>query len=700
MPVAAQRRTRASSLSPGNRRRLAPSPGPSAGQLDPDHHWLSEDEATGSTSGGLNRQGRRRTSGRRRGTRGGHDDDNSDQDDQEPHLAIGKDRAADLATFGSTTHHLHPIHHRPSTLLVDKDRDDTAQATLMEPPLSFLLPLVVPFLTCHACNGLFANPTTLTCGHSVCLPCSMPVVHRATDLMPLRVATAGVVAPHHSESQFARNPSMPMPPPTSAASTTEMARTPSAGSRVSSFLQRTRSTSSDAQLSSAAADSTSYADDRVLAPLGRSPLLRGRAKCPRSDCEHRPTSSSAPVVDAHVDYALQKVMDLLRDAIPNLDREVERAYAAFDEDVESALGEGDGHGKALEITRSGSSGSSAGEDQLDQDESKRSHKTKAWTSSKRMRSAPAPMHDHQQQQVPEPCYVGRLQIDYDALPPTLLGDLQAELECQICVQILHNPVTSSCGHTFCQSCLARAYDHSDKCPLCRADFPSFVHLQQQKVNTTLVEVIRTLFPTQHQERLAQFQLEANDHAFVPLFVCTLSWPGLPTFIHVFEPRYRLMIRRALDSDRQFGMVLPGRVAGEIHEYGTMLYIRNCNLIEDGRSVIECVGVHRFKVLERGSLDGYTTGRIERIDDISPEQERELERRVLQGNFESMGVDQATATAPDGTTSATAPPEMSTDQLMGICHHFVSTLRSGSAPWVIQRLNNTSELLCAPLFSRD
>lgn len=41
---------------------------------------------------------------------------------------------------------------------------------------------------------------------------------------------------------------------------------------------------------------------------------------------------------------------------------------------------------------------------------------------------------------------------------------------------------------------------------------------------------------------------------IPVFVCTMSFPAVPCPLHVFEPRYRLMIRRAMESGaRQFGM---------------------------------------------------------------------------------------------------------------------------------------------------
>ena len=41
---------------------------------------------------------------------------------------------------------------------------------------------------------------------------------------------------------------------------------------------------------------------------------------------------------------------------------------------------------------------------------------------------------------------------------------------------------------------------------------------------------------------------------IPVFVCTMSFPSIPCPLHVFEPRYRLMIRRAMEGGtREFGM---------------------------------------------------------------------------------------------------------------------------------------------------
>jgi Lon protease-like protein len=55
---------------------------------------------------------------------------------------------------------------------------------------------------------------------------------------------------------------------------------------------------------------------------------------------------------------------------------------------------------------------------------------------------------------------------------------------------------------------------------------------------------------------------------------------------------------------------PGAGSPQI-EYGTMLEIRSVQMLSDGRSMVETWGTFRFRILDRGLLDGYMVGRIER-----------------------------------------------------------------------------------------
>ena len=50
---------------------------------------------------------------------------------------------------------------------------------------------------------------------------------------------------------------------------------------------------------------------------------------------------------------------------------------------------------------------------------------------------------------------------------------------------------------------------------------------------------------------------------IPVFCCSLALPGVKCPLHIFEPRYRLMMRRCIESgQKQFGMCL-----SKEHEYG-------------------------------------------------------------------------------------------------------------------------------------
>ena len=187
----------------------------------------------------------------------------------------------------------------------------------------------------------------------------------------------------------------------------------------------------------------------------------------------------------------------------------------------------------------------------------------------------------------------------------------------------------------------------------------------------------------------------------PLFVCTLSFPSMPTFLHIFEPRYRLMIRRAIEhGDRKFGMLLhnptrePQGELGAIpfYQYGTLLHIINMHLMPDGRSLIETVGISRFKVLSHGTLDGYKVGKIERVDDISIAEEETLEasETTSLSHARTFSAQEHFGAPPHLSASRQQPSNddldtLSTKQLMDIGTAFVKKMREKSAPWLHRRV---------------
>jgi Lon protease-like protein len=261
---------------------------------------------------------------------------------------------------------------------------------------------------------------------------------------------------------------------------------------------------------------------------------------------------------------------------------------------------------------------------------------------------------------------------------------RTELECHVCYALMLDPLTTTCGHTFCRKCVARILDHHNLCPICRRRLPMPPGVQAEPSNKRISLLLNSLVPDLVAQRMvAVAQEEAMDgDATVALFPCTLAYPLMPTFLHIFEPRYRLMIRRAIESgERKFGMMMyndsrqPQGHLGQCDfmQYGTLLHIETIEIFPDGRSLIETKGISRFRVLEHSMRDGYTVGRIQRIDDVSLSEEEALEARE-------------TAGPPPAADDAVGQlNHMSTQGLLEKGLDFITRARARSENWVHARI---------------
>ncbi|XP_049727184.1 LON peptidase N-terminal domain and RING finger protein 3 isoform X2 [Elephas maximus indicus] len=194
----------------------------------------------------------------------------------------------------------------------------------------------------------------------------------------------------------------------------------------------------------------------------------------------------------------------------------------------------------------------------------------------------------------------------------------SDLECSVCMRLFYEPVTTPCGHTFCLKCLERCLDHNTKCPLCKDGLLQCLASRKYSKTVIMEELIAKFLPEELNERRRLYEEEmeelSNLNKNVPIFVCTMAYPTVPCPLHIFEPCYRLMIRRCIETGtRQFGMCLGDPVKG-FAEYGCILEIRNVQFFADGRSVVDSIGKRRFKVLHQGQRDGYNTADIEYIED--------------------------------------------------------------------------------------
>lgn len=286
---------------------------------------------------------------------------------------------------------------------------------------------------------------------------------------------------------------------------------------------------------------------------------------------------------------------------------------------------------------------------------------------------------------------------------------RAEMDCQVCFGLFLDPITTACGHTYCRSCVHRILDHSDLCPICRRVIAIQAQVDPRAApsNDRLVSIIDGFWADLVALRQQAYRLEqqANYEGFdVPIFVCTLSFPSMPLFLHVFEPRYRLMIRRAMEGDRTFGMVLgrPAPSPGEppFMELGVLLRIVSIEFFPDGRSLLETVGVSRFRVTRHGLLDGYVVANIEKVDDIGLADEEALEASELGYGSEAATAASEVRGSTPGSTDTDSPSvseltpssilarrleSTSTRDMADFGVSFVRRMRQKSVYWLAARM---------------
>ncbi|KAJ3409727.1 hypothetical protein HDV05_004284 [Chytridiales sp. JEL 0842] len=156
--------------------------------------------------------------------------------------------------------------------------------------------------------------------------------------------------------------------------------------------------------------------------------------------------------------------------------------------------------------------------------------------------------------------------------------------------------------------------------MCRRILPPrtyFVHRPTNRVLLSLVSHIsKDSDPAQCARLLSPCLQFRDNRMLVPIFVGALVLPGVPCFMHIFEPRYRAMLKKIVGQGRvNFGMCLPApdrggvggegkpgpqRIAGDpcpqnsdstfgvcsggscqnYLEYGIMLRIRSCEPIDE------------------------------------------------------------------------------------------------------------------------
>ena len=119
----------------------------------------------------------------------------------------------------------------------------------------------------------------------------------------------------------------------------------------------------------------------------------------------------------------------------------------------------------------------------------------------------------------------------------------------------------------------------------------------------------------------------------PLGTVLLPFAHLP--LHIFEPRYRALVKDCLAGDGEFGVVLIERgqeVGGGDVRFGvgTVARIVQTAELPDGRWLLDAVGTDRIRVTEWLPDDPYPQAMVETFDDEpsggSPDTESDAKER--------------------------------------------------------------------------
>jgi Lon protease-like protein len=109
---------------------------------------------------------------------------------------------------------------------------------------------------------------------------------------------------------------------------------------------------------------------------------------------------------------------------------------------------------------------------------------------------------------------------------------------------------------------------------------------------------------------------------LPMFpLTTVLFPGMRLPLHIFEQRYRQLVRDLLDQaePRRFGVIAirKGRETGAdgvtaLHEVGCVATVRQVKPLDDGQYDLVVVGTERFRLLALDRSLPYFQGEIESL----------------------------------------------------------------------------------------
>jgi len=177
--------------------------------------------------------------------------------------------------------------------------------------------------------------------------------------------------------------------------------------------------------------------------------------------------------------------------------------------------------------------------------------------------------------------------------------LDKGLQCSICMEFFNAPLTLPCSHTFCRVCLLQSTQLAPDgraCPQCRAPIQIKDPLRES-ANTAIEAQVQETVPADVLESRQQLdlkkleELDVKQRSRLPIFSMAgaASRPGESVALHFFEPRYKILIRRAWEGNHSFLCTQSRPREGDT---GLLVKVSSARFLADGRANIQGSGVQR------------------------------------------------------------------------------------------------------------
>ncbi|KAI8880353.1 hypothetical protein K501DRAFT_286942 [Backusella circina FSU 941] len=188
------------------------------------------------------------------------------------------------------------------------------------------------------------------------------------------------------------------------------------------------------------------------------------------------------------------------------------------------------------------------------------------------------------------------------------------LRCSMCTNILSDPVTTHCGHTFCKTCLLKDKLIIESCKKCLKRLPSYQFIQNQPVNITLSKFIRALLEFKNNTALmfspmidvSFTEQNCTNYSNVPIYLSNFNiLPSQKLRIPITSQYARNVLHQCILNCSQYQTVcfamLHKDVASDSNAFGTIVKITAIEQRKDS-ILIHVTGLDRFQV---GNVLNYT-----------------------------------------------------------------------------------------------